>query len=121
MSNLLRNHTGTIETLAVFSCMGKGRVRGGWGLRGPRFVPSAMTAAPLLAGFKSAQEPRSRTMASIPSSGSLMATHNYYRSKGTRSGLGWASGGWDALPGWGGCGSSGDEAELRCELLAEAP
>lgn len=29
--------------------------------------------------FRSAQEPRSGTMASIPSSGSLMATHNYRR------------------------------------------
>lgn len=41
--------------------------------------------------FRSAQEPRSGTMASIPSSGSLMATHNYRRSKGglgARMGLG---------------------------------
>ncbi|XP_010395170.2 pancreatic progenitor cell differentiation and proliferation factor isoform X1 [Corvus cornix cornix] len=42
--------------------------------------PSSEHFTTLKAGrFRSAQEPRSGTMASIPSSGSLMATHNYRR------------------------------------------
>lgn len=48
--------------------------------------PPAVTATLFPAGFRSVQHPRPSTMASIPSSGSLMATHNYRRSKSLEGG-----------------------------------